>query len=138
MGDEIVLEINDEVHVVLARTEAVRQARRLGFSQPDAAVIATAVMEVANNILRHAGRGTVTLRPLWQDGRQGISVVAHDSGPGIADIARAMEDGYSTDGGLGRGLAALRRMMDEFEIDSTPAGTTVTLKKFIWVGNGRY
>jgi serine/threonine-protein kinase RsbT len=138
MGDEIRLEIHDGAHTVLAYVEALRRAGLLGFSRAEAAAVATAVLEVANNIVRHAaGRGVIEISAVRQNGRRGISIVASDGGPGIPDIALAMQDGYSTDGGLGRGLSAIRRLMDEVTISSTSGGTTVALKKYIWEPDGR-
>jgi serine/threonine-protein kinase RsbT len=138
MGDEIRLEIHDGAHTVLAYVEALRRAGLLGFSRAEAAAVATAVLEVANNIVRHAaGRGVIEISAVRQNGRRGISIVASDGGPGIPDIALAMQDGYSTDGGLGKGLSAIRRLMDEVTISSTSGGTTVALKKYIWEPDGR-
>jgi serine/threonine-protein kinase RsbT len=138
MGDEIRLEIHDGAHTVLAYVEALRRAGLLGFSRAEAAAVATAVLEVANNIVRHAaGRGVIEISAVRQNGRRGISIVASDGGPGIPDIALAMQDGYSTDGGLGRGLSAIKRLMDEVTISSTSGGTTVALKKYIWEPDGR-
>jgi serine/threonine-protein kinase RsbT len=137
MGDEIRLEIHDGAHTVLAYVEALRRAGLLGFSRAEAAAVATAVLEVANNIVRHAGRGVIKISAVRQNGRRGISIVASDGGPGIPDIALAMQDGYSTDGGLGKGLSAIKRLMDEVTISSTSGGTTVALKKYIWEPDGR-
>jgi serine/threonine-protein kinase RsbT len=138
MGDEIRLEIHDGAHTVLAYVEALRRAGLLGFSRAEAAAVATAVLEVANNIVRHAaGRGVIEISAVRQNGRRGISIVASDGGPGIPDIALAMQDGYSTDGGLGKGLSAIKRLMDEVTISSTSGGTTVALKKYIWEPDGR-
>jgi serine/threonine-protein kinase RsbT len=123
--------IAEEAHVVLARSEALRMARALGFSPADEATVALITLEVANNIFRHAGQGSVNLAVVRRDGQQGISIVASDDGPGIIDVALAMQDGYSTDGGVGGGLPAVKRLADEFEIESGPGrGTVVRLKKW--------
>jgi len=93
-------------------------------------VIAAAISEIARNILMYAKRGEIELRAVATADRNGIIVVARDSGPGIKDIQRAMQDGFTTSGGLGLGLPGAKRLMDEFEIVSNGNGTTVTMKKW--------
>ena len=106
-------------------------ASELGFSSTDLTLVATAISEIARNIVLYAGEGEIRLRLLWDGWRDGLEVVAHDEGPGIADIDRAMQDHYSTGPGMGLGLPGSRRLMDEFEIVSEPgAGTTVTMRKW--------
>jgi serine/threonine-protein kinase RsbT len=135
VADEIRWEIAVDLDVVQARQSAREQAAAAGFSAGDQTVIAAAVSEIARNILTYARRGTVSLRVEATDDRRGIIVIARDDGPGIADLPRAMQDGYSTSGGLGVGLPGSRRLMDEFEVVSQPGrGTTVTMKK--WKRNG--
>ena len=135
MADEIRWEIAVDLDVVQARQSAREQAALAGFSAGDQTVIAAAVSEIARNILMYARRGTVTLRLEEDDERRGLIVVARDDGPGIADVPRAMQDGFSTSGGLGVGLPGSRRLMDEFEVVSAPGrGTLVTMKK--WKRNG--
>jgi serine/threonine-protein kinase RsbT len=135
VADEIRWEIAVDLDVVQARQSAREQAALAGFSAGDQTVIAAAVSEIARNILMYARRGTVTLRLEEDDERRGLIVVARDDGPGIADVPRAMQDGFSTSGGLGVGLPGSRRLMDEFEVVSAPGrGTLVTMKK--WKRNG--
>ena len=135
MADEIRWEIAVDLDVVQARQSAREQAALAGFSAGDQTVIAAAVSEIARNILMYARRGTVTLRIDENADRRGLVVIARDDGPGIADVPRAMQDGFSTSGGLGVGLPGSRRLMDEFEVVSQPGrGTTVTMKK--WKRNG--
>lgn len=135
MADEIRWEIAVDLDIVQARQSAREQAAATGFSGGDQAVIAAAVSEIARNILMYAKRGTVTLRSENSDVRRGLVIIAEDDGPGIADIPRALQDGYSTSGGLGLGLPGSRRLMDEFDVVSVPGkGTTVTMKK--WKRNG--
>ena len=106
-------------------------AARLGFSSTDLALIATAISEIARNILVYAGRGEITLEEVSEPPRRGIVVIARDSGPGIADIEQAMQDGYSSGHGLGLGLPGARRLMDDFSIESNvPQGTTIVMKKW--------
>ncbi len=117
--------------IVTARHEGRSLASGLGFSSSDLTVIATAISEVARNIVEYAGRGEIRLSLCQDGGRVGVCVVAYDKGPGIPDIEKAMRDGYSTHRGLGLGLPGARRMMDVFEIVSEiGGGTTVTMKKW--------
>ena len=104
----------------------------LGFSSTDLTLLATAISEVARNITAYATRGEVLLSIIHDNGgREGIRVVARDQGPGIADLDLAMQDGYTSGGGLGLGLPGARRLVDEFDIETAPAaGTTVTLVKW--------
>ena len=93
--------------------------------------MATAISELARNIVRYAVRGEIILRLVQNDGKKGIEVVANDDGPGIPDVGLAMQDGYSTSGGLGLGLPGTRRLMDDFEITSDfGKGTTVTARRW--------
>ncbi len=136
MTDELVIGIETDRDVVRARQAGRALAATLGFSNGDQSVIAAAISEVTRNILVYARRGEVRLRRLGRPDRAGLSIIARDQGPGIADVARALQDGYSTSGGLGLGLSGARRLMDEFDIISAPGtGTTVTMKK--WRG-GQY
>ncbi|RMG46581.1 MAG: hypothetical protein D6718_05430 [Acidobacteria bacterium] len=107
--------------------EAVRElASRMGFGSAPAALIATATSELATNIVRYGGGGEVALRRVWEPGRRGLAVVARDRGPGIADVEAALRPGYSTGGGLGLGLPAVVRIMDDVAIATSPdAGTRV-------------
>src|SRR3977135_3117941 len=95
-------------------------ATELGFSTGDATLIATAISELARNIVSYARKGQVTLTGIQGSNRVGIQVVASDHGPGILDIRQALRDGFSTSGSLGLGLPGVRRLMDEFAINSTP------------------
>ena len=106
-------------------------AERLGFPRPDPTLIATAISEVARNIVVHVGHGEIVLRPFEETDRYGLVVIASDEGPGIRDVEAAIRDDYSGRGGLGLGLPGARRLMDDFEIVSDPdTGTTVTMKKW--------
>jgi serine/threonine-protein kinase RsbT len=117
--------------VVLARQKGRELAAAAGFSQTDATLIATAISELVRNILSYAGSGEIELARVHENGREGVVVVAADSGPGIGDVDAAMQEGFSTAGGLGMGLPGARRLVDEFDIVSEVGrGTTVTLKKW--------
>jgi serine/threonine-protein kinase RsbT len=132
MADESRLPIQSESDIVAARQYGRALAAQLGFSPGQQTLIATAISEMARNILQYARHGEVVLTVAQADGRSGIVVVARDQGPGIADIAQAMQDGYSTSRGLGLGLPGARRLMDDFDIVSEVGkGTTVTMKKWL-------
>jgi serine/threonine-protein kinase RsbT len=123
--------INSDQDIVSARQKGRAMANELGFSSGDATLIATAISELARNIVAYARKGQITLKMVNGLNRRGISVVATDDGPGIADIRQALRDGFSTSGSLGLGLPGVRRLMDEFEITSEPGqGTMVAVKKW--------
>ena len=127
---EVRVPINAAPDVVLARKQARELAARLGFSMTDQTILATAVSEIARNIVRFAGKG-VALIEMLDEPRPGLRVTASDTGPGIADIEGALTDGYSTYNGLGMGLPGARRLMDEFTLVSEVGrGTTVTMTKW--------
>lgn len=125
------LEIERETDVVKARQRGRELAAALGFSSTDQTLIATAISEVARNIVSYATRGTLTVAKVESQGRIGIEIVASDQGPGIPDVDLAMRDGFSTGNSLGFGLPGARRLMDDFELVSEVGiGTTVTLRKW--------
>jgi len=123
--------VGADVDIVTARQKGRELAAQCGLSSTDLAVVATAISELARNIVRYAVRGEIVLRRVENGTKRGIEVVATDDGPGISDVPLAMQDGYSTSGGLGLGLPGVRRLMDEFDIVSRfGKGTTVTVKKW--------
>lgn len=131
MGDEVRVPIIADEDLVSARAAGRQLAQRLGFPRPDPTLIATAISEVARNIIVHVGEGEIVLKPVDEAHRYGLVVIARDQGAGIRDVERALRDDYSGRGGLGLGLPGARRLMDEFEISSDPdSGTTVTMKKW--------
>jgi len=128
---EIQVAINSDQDIVSARQKGRQMATELGFSAGDATLIATAISELARNIVSYARKGEITLKMVNGSNRQGISVIATDEGPGITDLHQALRDGFSTSGSLGLGLPGVRRLMDEFEIASQPGrGTKVVVKKW--------
>ncbi len=132
MEDESRLQIGSEHDILLARQRGRELAAEAGFSGSDLTVVATAISEIARNIVEYAMRGEIVLALAREGESLGIVVVARDSGPGIGDVALAMQDGYSTSRSLGLGLPGARRLMDEFDVDSEPGrGTTVTMKKWL-------
>jgi serine/threonine-protein kinase RsbT len=125
--------VSHDGDIVAARQKGRDLAMQIGFTGSDLTLIATAISEIARNIVVYAQRGEISLGIVEREGRRGILVVARDDGPGIPDIERAMADGYSTGNSLGLGLPGARRLMDEFEIVSAVGGgTTVTMRK--WKG----
>ncbi|MFN2572727.1 MAG: anti-sigma regulatory factor [Gemmatimonadales bacterium] len=131
MGEELRLPIAADVDVVEARQQGRALAAVAGFSSGEQTVIAAAISEIARNILMYAKKGEVTLSLAQNGDRQGVVIIATDHGPGIADIDRAMQYGYSTSHGVGAGLPGAKRLMDEFEVDSVVGrGTTITMKKW--------
>jgi RNA polymerase sigma factor (sigma-70 family) len=128
--DQARIQIQGDPDIVHARRSARDLASRVGFSPTDLTMIATAVSEIARNIVRFAGSGEVVVE-LLDTPRLGVRVTARDTGPGIPDVGRALADGYSTYHGLGLGLPGARRLMDEFSVVSeVDRGTTVTMTKW--------
>jgi serine/threonine-protein kinase RsbT len=131
MNDEIKVFITSDQDVVTARQEGRSLAERLGFSKIDATLIATAISEVARNVIQYVGEGEVVITPLTPDGRSGISIVIRDAGPGIPSIGLALQDEHPSGGRAGLGLPGARRLMNEFEIEShEDRGTTITMVKW--------
>jgi serine/threonine-protein kinase RsbT len=130
--NEIRVRILADADIVKARSQGRVLAEQAGFTGSDLTVIATAISEIARNIVEYAKTGEVTLRQIHNGSRRGILVTAKDRGPGISDVELAMQDGYSTSKGIGLGLPGARRLMDEFEIESKVGkGTTVVMKKWV-------
>ena len=125
------VKIESPADIVAARRQARALASEAGFSICDSTLITTAVSEMSRNILEYAQDGEVTISLLKNGTKSGVKIVVKDRGPGIADIAQVMQDGYSSRKGLGIGLPGTKRLMDEFEIRSrVGSGTTVTMKKW--------
>jgi serine/threonine-protein kinase RsbT len=127
-----VVPIERDADIVVARQAGRSLATTLGFSGSDLTVIATAISEVARNIVVYAGRGELIVDEISEGRQRGILIVARDDGPGIADLDRALEDGFSTSGSLGLGLPGAKRLMNELVVESVVGrGTTVTMKKWL-------
>ncbi|MBO0912410.1 MAG: anti-sigma regulatory factor [Acidobacteria bacterium] len=130
-GVQTRIPIASDLDIIRARQTGRNAASTLGFSSTDLTLIATAISELARNIVMYAKRGEIIVRLLRNSDKQGIMVIARDQGPGIADIQQTMQDGFSTSRSLGLGLPGVRRLMDEFEIESQLGqGTVVTIKKW--------
>jgi len=123
--------INSDKDIVAARQKGRTLALSIGFSETDSTLIATAISELARNIVTYAKKGELRIRAERDTSREGISVIAKDNGAGIANIKLALQDGFSTSGSLGLGLPGVKRLVDEFDIISGAGrGTTVTIRKW--------
>ena len=132
MGVQSCVKIINEWDIVAARQLGRNFAKELGFGTVDQARITTAISELARNIYLYAGQGNVSLEKLLVNGKSGLKIIAEDKGPGIQDIRRVMEDGYTTSGGLGAGLPGAKRLMDNFDIESIPGeGTKISAIKWL-------
>ena len=132
MDTRLRVQIRTEFDVTRATLESTRFAQDVGFGETPSRMIATAVSELARNILKYAGRGEIRLQRVTGRSGAGVELVASDEGPGIPDTEAAMSDHFSTGSTLGLGLPGVRRLMDEFELDSAPGkGTRVTAVKWI-------
>jgi serine/threonine-protein kinase RsbT len=129
--DAVRISISTDADIVVARQEGRTLATEAGFLATDQTLVATAISEIARNIVAHAGTGHIELQLVERTHRRGLKIVATDRGPGIDDVERALEDGFTTSEGLGLGLPGARRIMDEFVITSQPGeGTKVIMHKW--------
>ena len=132
MDNRSSVEIFTEWDIVAARQLGRNEAKNSGFGTVDQARITTAISELARNIYLYAGKGKIEIERLSTDGMKGITIIASDEGPGIPDMRKVMEDGFSTSGGLGAGMPGVKRLMDEFKVESeVGTGTTITATKWL-------
>ncbi len=131
--ESVICPVTREVDVYVAMGRARDIATALGFDDIDRTRIEIAVLELTRNILTHAGSGELAIELVEDGERRGIAIEARDQGPGIADIALALRDGYSTAQTLGAGLPGVRRLMDEFHIEST-VGVGTRVRAVKWPG----
>ncbi len=126
------VDIHTEWDIVAARQLGRNEAKKSGFGTVDQARITTAISELARNIYLYAGKGKVEIERFSENGLYGITIIASDKGPGILDMRKVMEDGFSTSGGLGAGMPGVKRLMDEFKVDTEPGvGTIITATKWL-------
>jgi serine/threonine-protein kinase RsbT len=126
------VDIYTEWDIVAARQLGRNEAKSIGFGTVDQARITTAISELARNIYLYAGKGTIKIERIYKNNQYGITIIASDEGPGIADLRKVMNDGFSTSGGLGAGMPGVRRLMDEFNVQSEQGvGTTITAVKWL-------
>jgi serine/threonine-protein kinase RsbT len=123
--------IASQADVERIRREARSVAASVGFSRADSEAIVLAVSELATNLVRYAPGGEVQVAPCAPDTGTGIAICSQDDGPGITDVELALRDGYSTGGGLGSGLSAVRRLMDDFTLTTSPKGTRIEARKWL-------
>jgi serine/threonine-protein kinase RsbT len=120
-----------ESDILVARQRAGQLAKKLGMGVVDQTKVATATSELARNIVRYAKTGEVIIEEIDNGITTGLQLTFKDRGPGIADIAKAMSDGFTSGGGMGLGLSGAKRLMNEFEIDSEiGVGTTIVMRKW--------
>lgn len=132
MAETEKIAIKSDRDILRARQCGRELGERAGFIATDLTLIATAISELARNIVLYAGEGSIELRLIAEERRRGVTIVARDRGPGIADVEKAMQDGFTTSGGLGLGLPGVRRLVDDFEIVSRHGvGTTVRISKWL-------
>ena len=124
-------EVRSSDDIVAVRQSVRQRAVELGFNLVDQTKIVTAASELARNTLQHGGGGHVLIEGLEDGARRGVRLTFDDTGPGIADIAQAMKDGFTTGSGLGLGLGGARRLSNDFSIESQPGrGTRVVIVRW--------
>lgn len=132
MENKVNIPVNNELDIVIARQKGREMAKEMGFGSVDQAMIATAISELTRNIITYAQNGNLFLEHVKRRDKEGILVISEDNGPGIENVDLAMQDGYSTSKSLGLGLPGVRRLMDDFTIQSKfGKGTTVFATKWI-------
>lgn len=125
--DELRVEIRDESGVVTARQAGREMAYELGFGLADQTRLATAISELARNVVQYAKEGVCIIADCSDEGMMRISVTVEDHGPGIVDVEKAMQNGFSTSRGLGAGLPGTKRLVQDFDIESRPGRTKVSI-----------
>ena len=136
-GEPLVQPVRREVDVYIAVSRGRELAKQIGFDEIDRTRIEIVILELTRNILVHAGEGQLTLQGIAVEGRRGMLVQASDNGPGIADVELALRDGYSTAHTLGAGLPGVKRLMDEFSVDTTVgAGTSIRAVRWLTARRG--
>ena len=132
MNESFHVPIRSDADIVVARQKGRALAIQMGFNGSSPTVIAAAISEVSRNIVMHAKRGEIILASIHQKDRQGLEVIARDEGPGIKDVEKAMQYGFSSAKGMGVGLPGAKWLMDEFEIHSTVGkGTVILMRKWL-------
>ncbi|GGA40056.1 MULTISPECIES: anti-sigma regulatory factor [Psychrobacillus] len=126
------VDIITEWDIVAARQLGRNEAKDVGFGTVDQARITTAISELARNIYLYAGKGNIEIKQIAEGNLKGLQVIASDKGPGIADVRKVMEDGFTTSGGLGAGLPGVKRLMDDFKIETVfGEGTVISATKWL-------
>jgi serine/threonine-protein kinase RsbT len=131
-NEEKRIKVCEEVDIAKASFEGKLLAGTAGFKQSGQYMIATAISELARNVFIYALRGEIIIRVIEKNNKKGLEIIAQDKGSGIKDIGQAMKDNFSTSEGLGLGLPGVKRLMDEFVIDSKIGiGTKITVRKWV-------
>ena len=126
------IKVNEEFDIAKASFEGKLLARTAGFKETEQYMIATAISELARNIFIYALRGEIIIKIIEKNNKKGLEIIAQDEGSGIKDIGQAMKDNFSTSEGLGLGLPGVKRIMDEFVIDTKiGVGTKITVRKWL-------
>ena len=126
------VDIISEWDIVAARQLGRNEAKEVGFGTVDQARITTAISELARNIYLYAGKGNIEIKKIAEGNLIGLLVIASDEGPGISDVRKVMQDGYTTSGGLGAGLPGVKRLMDDFKIETVVGeGTRISATKWL-------
>ncbi len=126
------IRIKTENDIIISRSAAKNVAKEMGFGIVDQTKIATAISELARNVVAYAEEGFLVVKVVHEGNRDGIEIICEDRGPGIEDVALALKEGYSTSGGLGMGLCGARKLMDGFEIESEVGkGTRIVVTKWL-------
>ena len=132
LNSKSTVEIITEWDIVVARQLGRNEAKIIGFGTVEQARITTAISELARNIYLYASAGEIVIERIEENEKYGIRITAIDKGPGIDNVRKVMEDGYSTSGGLGAGLPGVKRLMDGMEIQTTVGkGTIIKIEKWI-------
>jgi anti-sigma regulatory factor (Ser/Thr protein kinase) len=126
----MLIQVSDSSQTGDARRKAVAFAEELEMGESRYGTVALAATEMATNLIKHAGRGHILVQRLAVNGNSGLRIMSVDSGPGIADLSKALSDGHSTAGSMGTGLGAIRRLSDSFEVYSIPGSGTVVSAEF--------
>ena len=126
------IKISEEIDIVKAAFEGKLLAWTVGFKETGQYMIATVISELARNIFIHALRGEIIIKIIENNNKKGLEIIAQDEGFGIKDIGQAMKDNFSTSNGLGLGLPGVKRIMDEFVIETKAGvGTKITVRKWV-------
>ncbi len=127
-----IIKIYRETDIVKASFEGKLSAETTGFRQSEQYMIATVISELARNIFIYALRGEIIIKIIEKNNKKGLEIIAQDKGSGIKDIGQAMKDNFSTSNSLGLGLPGVKRIMDEFVIETkVGVGTKITVRKWI-------
>src|SRR5579862_4714517 len=133
----MMIEVKESSQTGEARRKVAEFDHDLQLGEVRSGAVALAATEMATNLVKHAGNGTILLQRVQENGSAGLRLIAIDKGPGIPDLARALRDGHSTTGSMGTGLGAVRRVSDTFEI-YTATGVGTLIRADFWPDSRRH